>query len=314
MSDPDVRNPRFALFHIGAPKTATTTLQGWLRNNRKKLSNSGVGVYPPRRVRQHKYLGEFQDYFRGKIDRPQTASFMSLFDDEEHLKVVLSEEALTNDFLPGAKNAQPGFSVVHRTIEFLRGLDIPELHILLTVRRQDKFLKSAYSHQVRRTALAMTFDEWVKSDVKLPDMSWLKVVDALDAAFGAKKVTVVPFEMLEKASDRDFYLRCVAPLSVSLENHEEPKKVNVNSSLAQDTLEISQILNRLDVKDRTELERRRKLINTVNSFVLDNGGQAYQVDLSEVTQQCRAMYRQENAELVARKFPDLKTSFAFAED
>lgn len=311
MSEKQSGKPNIALIHIGAPKTATTTLQGWLRGNRKRYANRGVGIYLPRKVRQNKYLASYMRFYRGKLDAPRTEDFLKLFEDETAKKVILSEEALTNDFIPAAEYGYNGFDKVERTIEFIKALEIPQVRILLTVRRQDKFLKSAYSHRVRRSSVTTTFDDWLEDEADLDNMSWLKVTDLLDAAFGADNVTVVPFEMLEQSSEKDFYLRCISPLKMDFTRHVPPKSLDENSSLAEETLEIAGILNALEAKDAEEVDRRRKLITMINRFVLDNGGRSFKVDLTEVTKKARALYQAENAALAERKFPDLQTSFVF---
>lgn len=311
MSEEQGAKPQVALFHIGAPKTATTTLQGWLRGNRKRYSNRGIGIYLPRKVRQNKYLANYMRYYRGKLETPDTEAFLKLFEEDKFKKVILSEEALSNDFIPAAEYDNNGFDAVDRTIAFLKALELPDVRILLTVRRQDKFLKSAYSHRVRRASVTTSFEDWLQDEAQLENMSWLKVVDKLDAAFGADKVAVVPFEMLEVAEDKDFYLRCIAPLGMDFSRHMPPKVLDENSSLAEETLEIAAILNKLEPKDAEEVDRRRKLITSINRFVLDNGGRSFKVDLTEVTARCLECYKAENEALAARKFPDLATSFTF---
>lgn len=312
MSEPMLRRPKQLLVHIGAPKTATTSLQAWLRGNRERLERRGIAVFLPRQVRQKSYLGPFTRYLRGKSDDPGARAFLALFGETDSDAVIVSEEALTNDFIPGFNDSVLGFEMIDRTIAFLQALEIEDLRILLTVRRQDTFLKSAYSHRVRRAGITLGFDAWLDQEVKIAHMSWLTVVDKLDAAFGADKVTVVPFEMLKTQSDKDFYLRTVGTaMDRDFERHEAPKKVNENSALAVEVFEIAAILNALPITNEAQIDRRRKLLNEINAFVLDNGGQRFEVDLTEVTAQCRALYAAENAALAARKFPDLVTGFTF---
>lgn len=173
--------PERALIHIGAPKTATTMLQSWLRSNRKRFASRGVGVYLPRQVRHNRYLGKYMKFYRGRIEEPQTEDFLQVFASETARKVILSEEALSNDFIPARDYENGGFDAIERTIRFLKALPIPEIRVLLTVRRQDKFLKSSYSHRVRRAGVTCGFDQWVQQEAAVENMSWLKVVDRLEA-------------------------------------------------------------------------------------------------------------------------------------
>lgn len=311
MTDIQSGKPKLALFHIGAPKTATTTLQAWLRGNRNRFGPRGISVFLPRQVRQNQYLAKYMKFYRGKLDLLETEDFLRLFEEDPAETVIVSEEALSNDFIPASEFDNNGFDAVERTIRFLKALEIPQTKVLLTVRRQDKFLKSAYSHRVRRASVTSGFDDWVREEAAVENMSWLKVVDRLEAAFGVRNVSVVPFEMLEVADEKAFYLSCTAPLGLDFSRHMPPKRVDENRSLAAETLQIAGILNALSAKTAGEEDRRRKLINMINNFVLDNGGRSFSVDLSAVTERCQALYKAENEALAARKFPDLDTSFTF---
>ncbi|WP_172332122.1 hypothetical protein [Mangrovicoccus sp. HB161399] len=299
------------MLHIGGPKTATSTLQHWLAENRWNLRKSGVDLRVPSDIRGRNFIGSALRYINGKDDTPDTSGFDRLFGGVSTERLLISEESLTNSFIPGASRNRNGFDCIDKLISFLQEVKVPKIKILLTVRRQDQFIASCYGHRLQRSGEKNSFSDWKKDNVDFKNLSWLGVVNKLDVAFGEENVAVVPYELIQTEGDRAFYERCLSSLNISAKGHVEPESRARNPSLTDKTEQIARIVNTFPTTSPEERSRRTALIERINKFAYRSGDRTFRPYISDDAKICQLHYKVENTELAARKFPDLCTSFSF---
>ncbi|WP_138468062.1 hypothetical protein [Poseidonocella sp. HB161398] len=303
--------PARILLHIGGPKTATSTIQRWMNANRRPLRRAGIGLLSPRDLRHAGIFASCTGYVLGRSETPDASALRAALLGTGQAATLASEETLTNFFIPGHSDGRSGFAGIDRLVTYLESMALPELQILLTVRRQDRFLRSSYAHRVKRNGVSLDFGDWLEAQADLEDLSWLGVTELLDAAFGAENVSVVPFEMLEAADDAALYARCLAPLGASAEGHRVPTIRKANAGLGDAALEAVRLLNGLPLRDAAAERERAALIGEIEAFAAEQGDGPARPEMAALTEFCRARYGAENAALAARKFPDLRTSFDF---
>ena len=310
---------RSVVLHVGGPKTATSTLQRWMNSNRPALGAEGVQVLSPKNLRSGPMLGPALAFLQGRRDLPPREILREPFAAATRPRMLVSEESLTNQFIPGqvspgVAGAPTGFAGVERLVALIRAMDLPDLQILLTVRRQDRFIRSCYSHRIKRSGATEDFAGWLAAHVDAADLSWARVTRALEAAFGEDRVHVVPYEILEDADDAALYARCLAPLGVDTSGHRAPKIRNANPALSELTVDLARRLNALPARTAAQAEFRTTTIESIHRFCSDAGDPVFRPDMRAFTDTCRALYATENAELARRKFPDLATSFDYSRD
>lgn len=299
--------------HVGAPKTATTTLQSWINTNRRKLMGTGYDVFTPKQMRSSGALRHYLTYYRNDAEAPNLSAFTEFFGSPKNPSAIISEEAFTNDLIPYDGIRANGFQRTARLAKFLKSLPVNNVKVLLTVRRQDSFLKAAYSHVIRRKGVMTQFDDWIHEFVDRDALSWLTATRLLENELGAENVTVVPFEHLIQTDERMFYQACLAPLDVSVAEHDAPEEPNRNESLSHVTLEVARLINTLPCKDDALLTKRRKQLSSINELMLELGDIKAKIDITALGADLAQRYKDDNAALCAAKFPTLGRGFLFGD-
>jgi hypothetical protein len=138
------------LVHIGPPKTGTTTLQSAMHQHRKELRQHGV-LYP------------------GRTQRHKRPSFALLgMPDHDGLEVPMAEW----DELVDAVRAAPDLRVCVSSESFARagrgqrrtiveGFGSERVHMVMTARRLDRLLPSAWQQRVKGVAETLPYGEWL---------------------------------------------------------------------------------------------------------------------------------------------------------
>lgn len=179
------------VFHIGQPKTGTTTLQRSLASSAAHLRELGV-LYPKvaRRGTGHHLLTLLAERERdwsldwiGPADTPRDLRG-DLLDEIEHAgadTVVLSTEALFEGFDPRpllASLAEPGWAV--GVVAFLR--------------RQDLHLEASYAQRIKTGATKQGPAEFLQRYVKRARFDYLSKLDKWAQVVGWDAVTAIPYE------------------------------------------------------------------------------------------------------------------------
>lgn len=181
------------ILHPGAPKTATTTLQYILRENRRALQEKGIGLILPEDIRGKPFLGAYLAAYRGK-HIPQlprlTAEFFAPYL-SKFQTVICSEETFCHDFMPSLRLGAGGIDKAHLTAAILSQSGADKTRVVLTIRPQMDFLISTYTHFVHRQGELRSFPDWIDAEVRLKKMRWAPAVAAFRHRFGSDAVDVV---------------------------------------------------------------------------------------------------------------------------
>ncbi|MCB2187978.1 MAG: hypothetical protein KQJ78_16285 [Deltaproteobacteria bacterium] len=171
--------------HIGAHKTATSTLQGFF---------SGLARLGPAQTGLFYDLGGTSLARRLRDGSPSPAELAELRQQvaavhaaQPRLPALLSSE----EFLgrPAVAYADAG-EVAGRLAAVLAGRPVG---ILVMVRRQDTFLESWYGHLVRREGLGLEFPAFLAA-WRSRELFWDAILDQWAAHFGAANLLVLPYE------------------------------------------------------------------------------------------------------------------------
>jgi len=184
------------IVHPGSPKTATSTLQFILRQNRGRIARQGIGVMLPEDIRGQGFLGTYLSAYRGKIGPDIAAAAEEFFAPHRAANdvVVLSEETLCHDFMPSRKFADGGIDRADIAAELLAQSGFDQVKVVLTIRPQFELLTSTYTHFVHRHREFRQFGEWVKDEVALPRLLWQPAVQSFVERFGRDNVDVVSMQ------------------------------------------------------------------------------------------------------------------------
>jgi hypothetical protein len=137
------------LVHIGPPKTGTTTLQYAMHTHRKELRQHGVR-YP------------------GRTHRPKRASFALLGESDQGLEVPMAEWDDLVDSVRSAPHARVCVSseafarAGHRHLRtIVEGFGEDRVHMVMTARRLDRLLPSAWQQRVKHGTETLSYGDWL---------------------------------------------------------------------------------------------------------------------------------------------------------
>lgn len=179
--------PRVFL-HIGAPKTASSLIQGLLNEPRSKQI-VGPEYLPTQSkvIQSYTPVVDFDDYYTRQI-----------FDDIKrnipNKDCLLSLENIFGMHTHAPNNYEESVRVIDHLFE---GFDIK---VLFFIRRQDTYFESIYNQDVKRGE-DRPFEQYL-SEAMTDNVDWLKVADN----YSKYDLTVRPFEkeVLKTARYRDF--------------------------------------------------------------------------------------------------------------
>lgn len=196
------------ILHPGSPKTATTTLQHILRENRQALERKGIGLVLPEDIRGKPFLGAYMAAYRGKhvpkfpkITADFFAPYLARF-----RTVICSEETFCHDFMPSRRFGEGGIDRAAITAKLLSHAGADNTRVVLTIRPQMAFLISTYTHFVHRQGECGSFPEWFDAEVRAPNVRWTPAVEAFRNQFGSEAVRVVSMGQYGRIED---FLRAV---------------------------------------------------------------------------------------------------------
>lgn len=194
--------------HFGAHKSASTTIQRNLRQNKNVLREE-YGIYffeYPDIAR-----GNFYKYFNSRVYleegkaavgdtlealRRSFATVMRRCPDDA--TVVISAEG----FLSHSGLHKYGGIYPHapRMLEALAAATAPyDVRVILVTRRQDTFIESCYLQQVKEGRYP-TFEEFY-GEIDRDRLAWLPIAEAAERHFGRDKMLVTPFEEIIQGTE-----------------------------------------------------------------------------------------------------------------
>lgn len=170
------------ILHCGVHRTATSSIQGFLRQNADALRGQGV-LYPLGVVRHVRLVNELYDGRRDPVETAQDLLRRLRRWPEAPDRILISDEDIA----------------MRRHIDpFLAMRDIFDLRVILSLRRQDLWLESWYLQNVKwqwDPVLAHApFEEFL---ARIDDFHWIdydRHVAMLEAAVGPENLALTVFE------------------------------------------------------------------------------------------------------------------------
>lgn len=194
---------RRIILHPGAPKTGSTSLQFYFRENVDVLERAGI-VYPVRMIRDgqvdalHTHLVRMRTQAKSeKALRAARGRLDALFNSSGAHSLLLSNESLLGEPFHGNR---PGFFPYHEkwvaTLKRLfEGYDV---EVVYFIRSFESFLPSYYVQYIRRggTLTLRGFCAHISQETSRGGISWCPLVAALRSAFGTDKVWIYDHAVL----------------------------------------------------------------------------------------------------------------------
>lgn len=262
--------------HIGSEKCGSSLIEFCFLNNPSILEymeQQGIIGLPHFHVALRKVVvgTQWDDALHGRLRSqmlsPHRFTGKNVFISEELLLGLMHD--------PGMPN--PLDLRIDFTRRLLRGFE--KVHLILIVRRQDKFIESHYNQQVMRGE-TREFDE-VLAELPLDNYCWDTIADAWTEGFGEGSLTVIPFEpsVLATASGPENTVSAIAQI-MGMNFHFDTKDLPiVNPSLRPELLaaqrEINQKFDRVTADRISDIlaKRVRKVPGAAQGLFSDQGRQ-----------------------------------------
>lgn len=177
--------------HIGAHKTATTTIQRTFWDNSELLAKHGV--HYPKTNRYHYAQHRLAFALKGQRD-PQRGDFPQLENEVAELRLAATRASLLHIFI----SSEAFFVNSKDNLRRLRGaLDFADVRIIAFVRRQDSYLLSLYNQNAK--AIGNSFTSPLKKHVEKPrgisrEISFLLWMENWVSVFGPQAVQLYRYE------------------------------------------------------------------------------------------------------------------------
>jgi len=228
------------ILHVGLHKTATTSLQDFLRDNMGKLLNQGTQYFPLKRMRS-----EITPLMIS-AGREEQVSLKRIFKRFSKSKFLLSDENIVgspSDILTGTLYP---FSE-SRILRICKEFSDSEIRIFVTLRRPAAFLTSMYCEYLRQNPF-MTFDAYVEN-FDTPAFSYAKIFDWIRELPNNSTAVFTPFEKelgggIKRITDDLLTAACGVDHGVDLSTFPDSKS---RSSFSHEEIELAnEVANRVD--------------------------------------------------------------------
>ena len=237
------------ILHIGTYKTGSTSLQKFLAENAKLIADQGI-CYPLFDVRYDNVKRSSNAFFltsyaRSKlnvagVERKETdvntAAFKGLVDEFDTF--VLSDERLWRQ---GANHAETWELLK----DYLVGLGIEDIDIVVYLRRQDQFIESLWNQYVKsKMQLSVPLDEFVNKYSSKRVMNYNKCLEALEKAFGHEHMKVRLFNRSALVGGdirRDFCELVGIDIGPEFTFHEDDSNTRLNDNIVEMKLVANQV-------------------------------------------------------------------------
>ena len=245
------------ILHVGSPKTATTTLQHLLHNNRDLLLENGF-MYPLSNNTPPKHQWMVKP-LRDENLNFFTNRFVELIEplDSNIHTLILSTEGLFNhwfDFTPLSR-------------AYLKMLaEIFDIRILCVLRDQVSFTKSYYQQMLKNPQLPivkcygqdLSIDELLEDSWFLQHLDYYAYTQEWEVLFTKEKITLLKY-------DKNILTRILEHLEISFDL--QHTKSNKNVSLNTISCEMLRVINRYNLSptDKQTLVTQMREIDIITS-------------------------------------------------
>lgn len=286
--------------HIGTHKTGTTAIQKFLFDNKVKLIQKNKLCV----LNNHQKLFDLMNI---KSENKEIVDELALHYNNEINsykkfnieKFIISFEGLSGSYSNGYKNTQAIANTLKLIVSQLK--DISKVKIIVFIRRQDDFVESIYTQQVKEGS-TLTFKEFI-SEFTQDNFDWYKFIKAYEYNF-EKENTIV------KLYDKKYLANTSSILSelcsiLSIEDNNEKTIGNVNPGLNRDAIEVKRIMNKY-LQDNEKLHLRNILEMTNSKSALEK------FSLFETEKQRKLFFDQyrESNDLVAKEYNSSEKLFS----
>jgi hypothetical protein len=218
------------VIHVGTHKTGTTTIQDFLRANRRWFRTEGyLYIGSPLLFKMFKNRSYNSDLVSEckKTFAVKTTAF------NRNKKFFISCENLSGDPWDGYKNSD---IIAEMLRDIFPNFDVK---IVLYLRRQDLFIESLYVQYIQQGGV-LSFDEYYNNVSVGVDFNWLNLVEGFSKIFGKSALTIRVFET-ENMISHDLITDFCSTLNIIPHIEERSAK---NVSYARDILEYARLSNR----------------------------------------------------------------------
>ena len=227
--------------HPGLPKTGTTAIQKFLRDNAEALNRKGV-AYPlfPRKFKGV-HLERNGHFFSGFVTDTdfKNACLQEIIQLAEHFdKIILTDEELWSS----ACN-QPEFWMGLKAT--LNSHDI-DLKMIVYLRRQDAFMASLWAQKIKGVKLRYcTFKLYLEEESY--DVDYYDYLERIAAVIGRDHIIVRPYEFSQfKGKDSSIVSDFLMALDIDYDDSLVFKNERHNISLGGNVLEVKRHMNRVE--------------------------------------------------------------------
>lgn len=235
--------------HLGTYKTATTSLQRLLKDNKDHLRSLGYDIYAGTFDRDYKTMRNIHSYLNGQQSKKEFMSnFDGLFLSGSNNNKIISEEMVL-----GALHKGPALygDNINKLLSALDDINIP-YKIVFVTRRIDALLESLYAHNL---AVGYTKKSFVNfyENLDFGMCHWSRVLNEFEAGKNLTEISVLPFEMC--SSDPNVYIEHVMT-ALGLPRLDWGELPRENRSIGKKGFSVVKFLNEnkaLDDEDKKHL-------------------------------------------------------------
>ncbi|MEJ1161649.1 hypothetical protein [Prosthecomicrobium sp. N25] len=290
------------VFHVGAPKTATTSLQHAFKDARKQLLREGVSYIPTNRVRNSDFGEALRDEtptLFGHVSRREVRKFLEPWIEKGASQVLISEEGWTNYLIHPRKRGQWARQAP-RTFRILKHFRDYDFRVVLTIRRQDSYVLSCYAHLVRHGRVFVPFEKFWRESWNLETMSWLAFIEAFRKEYGADRLVVLPYEHIR--DDFPTYMRLFLEQACGIPAERladvEPAVSELNLAMSPLAIDIAQIVNR-HLNEELPGHRLKSLIKDIRLLIPPGEFGRFSPPMDELRETLAGLFAEENRRLNA---------------
>lgn len=255
--------------HIGMPKTATSSLQTFLYQNRHLLNRQGV-LYPETGI-----LAEAHHQIRSTLGISLVASTGFETDDKSEDAIYNLKNKLLKEIELSAQNkiviSSAGFFYAKTTEQFDRiknFFDGFPVKVIVYLRRHDLWYESFYNQHskiLNGNFNSHSIDDYIEATDE--NYHYFKILSTWANYFGQENIIVKVFE--KEQMQEGIYANFLAILGVALEKDFVLPKKNINSTLSNDVLSLIKTLKEMKIESTLKEKFYHALLSfPVNSHYL----------------------------------------------
>lgn len=229
--------------HIGLPKTGTTAIQHFLRDNTTALEKHGI-CYPDfgldySNVSPYRNGHFLVPYFKEEDLSIYESSLNQLEEISNRFeKIILSDEALWRF---GEQRPEAWEKLLDDLKK--RGL---KLHIIVYLRRQDRFLLSYYRQRVKGAHTDLSFYDCLDELQEMYPLDYYAYLNMLSGTIGRECLSVRIYEKEQfQGTARNLYSDFLSVFDLPLEEEFTTPNETLNETFDDTNLELRRILNTL---------------------------------------------------------------------